>query len=56
MSIEALSRTLTDSNAQLSIERATRHPISPPAFPAQSARQSSAASRASSHKEKRSDD
>jgi arylsulfatase A-like enzyme len=33
MSIEALSRALTDSNAQLSIERATRHPISPPVSP-----------------------
>jgi len=33
MSIEALSRALADSYAQLSIERATRHPISPPVTP-----------------------
>ena len=31
MSIEALSRALADSNAQLSRERATRKPVSPPA-------------------------
>jgi len=33
MLMEALSRALADSNAQLSIERATRHPISPPVSP-----------------------
>jgi arylsulfatase A-like enzyme len=49
MSLEALSRALTDSNAQLSIERATRNPISPPASPAQSARQSPPAAHALAH-------
>jgi hypothetical protein len=56
MSLEALSRTLTNSNAQLSIERATRHPISPPVSPRATPPVSPPATRASSHNEKRSDD